>query len=189
MKKRYFLLITLILGVLLALVLGSTYSKTEYLSFRTVVATETTQLTGSTQQTAPNASDDGTIYISPPVGALHSRFLITAAADKTVSWTLWGYKSINDPAKYAAHGTAESGATQTGETNEFYADTLVITDQQWFKTIGIAAGAPDTIVSGGGISELVWDSCEYPYWKIILRDIGGTSPECTAAGAEISSFD
>lgn len=190
MKNKKILLIALIAVVLLILSIafGSTYSKSEYVSFRTVVATETTQLTADTQLTAPDATDDGTVYISPGVGAVHVRFLFTTAADKTLSWTIWAYKSIGDPAKYVAHGTATSGATKTGNTNEFYGDTTVITGQEWFKTVGIAPGAPDTIVNGGGISELVFDSCEHTYFKIVIRDIGGNSPEATTAGAEIASF-
>lgn len=193
MKKRYILAIGMVLGLVLIAVLGNSgYTKDSYVSFRTVIATETTQLTATTQKTAPSAADDGTVSIDVlgvRVGAVHIRFLLTAAEEKTLSWTIWAYKSRSDPAKYVAHGTATSGATTTGETNEYYADTLVITDQQWFKTVGIAAGAPDTIVSGGGISELVFDSCEHKLFKIIIRDIAGNSPEASTAGCEIATFN
>jgi len=105
-----------------------------------------------------------------------------------LSWTLWAYKSITAPAKYVAHGTATTGATQTGETNEYYCDTISITDQQWYKTLSTAAGAPDTIVNGGGISELVFDTCEFRYFKLIIRDIGGGGAECATAGADYCTF-
>lgn len=191
MKKNRKVLLIFAVVILISsiFILGSTYSKNMYLTFRTVVATETTQLTATTQKTAPDATDDGTIYIAPPVGALHIRFLGTAAASKTLAWTIWAYKSIDDPAKYVAHGTATTGATTTGETNEFYCDTIVITDQQWYKTVGTAAGAPDTVVNSGGISELIFDSCEHTYFKIIIRDIADGGGEATTAGAEIASFN
>lgn len=188
-KHKKVLLIAVILSFSLAFILGSTYSKNAYVSLRTVIATETTQLTATTQKTAPVYTDDCTVYITPPVGAVHIRFLGTVAADDTLSWTLWAYKSISDPAKFVAYGTATTGATTTGETNEFYCDTIVITDQQWFKTVSIAAGAPDAIVSGGGISELIFDSCEHTYFKVIIRDIAGGGAEAATAGAEIASFN
>lgn len=191
MRKRYYLLVGAILGLSLTVLFGSAYTKSQYETFRTVKAAEDTQLTASTQKTVPSSTDDGTVCIAVldvDVGAVHIRFLGTAAADKTLAWTIWAYKSSNDPAKYVAHGTATTGLTQAGNTNEFYCDTIVITTQEWFKTVGIAAGAPDTIVSGGGISEIIFDSCEHTYFKIIVRDIAGGGSEAATAGAEIASF-
>ena len=161
-----------------------------YLPLRTVIATEDTQLTASTQLTAPDSSDDGTIslYLSETVGTIHIRFKGTAAADKTLAWTLWAYKDSGNPARYVAHGTATTGLTQTGETNEFYCDTIVITAQAYTKTFAVSDGAPDAIISGGGIAELTGDTVESTIWKIVIRDIAGGGSEMATAGADYCTF-
>ena len=196
MKNKILIITSIALMFGVVFVMGSggegPSSGTPYETFRSVTATEDTQLAAATQQTAPSVSDDGTVSLfrrGKGIGAIQIKFLGTAAANKTLAWTLWAWKSTSDPAKYVAYGTATTGVTETGETNEFYCDTIVITDQQWYKTVGIAAGTPDAIVSGGGISELILDSCEHPFWKIVIRDITGSSPEATTAGAEIANFN
>ncbi|MBU8870674.1 MAG: hypothetical protein KOO60_07410 [Gemmatimonadales bacterium] len=167
---------------------GAGGSSTAYRTLRTATATEDTQLTATTQQTAPVEVDDGTIAFLKPVGAAHVKIKGTAAADKTLAWTLWAYKTITDDAEYVAHGTATTGATQTGETNEFWCDTIVITDQQWLTAVSVIPGAPDTIVNGGGIAKLAFDTCEYQFFKIIIRDIAGGGAEAATAGADIATI-
>lgn len=156
-----------------------------YQTFRTVSATEDTQLTATTQKTAPNDANDGTIALyGRQNGTMHVILLGTAAADKTMAWTIWAYKSASDPAEYVANGTATTGVTQTGGTNEFYADTIVITAQSWLKSVYVVDGAPAAIVNGGGISKLCFDTCEYSYFNIIIRDIAGGGAEAATAGAK-----
>jgi hypothetical protein len=160
-----------------------------YSVLRLVTATEDTQLTASTQRTAPVVTDDGTVLLRGiPVGALHLRLKGTAAQNLTMSWTLWAYKNDSSPAKFVANGTATTGLTETGQTNEFYCDTIAITAQAWFKTVYTSDGAPDAIVNGGGIAELVFDTCEHRYFKIIIRDITGGGAEAATAGADYCTF-
>lgn len=166
-----------------------TYRRASYEAFRTVTATEDTQLTASTQKTAPIRSDDGTVFLHwDQLGAMQIRFKGTAAENKTLAWTLWSYKHVGSPARFVANGTATTGLTETGETTEFYCDTIVITAQAWTKTLAVSNGAPDAIVSGGGIAELTFDTCENGIFKVIIRDIGGGGAECAKAGADFCTF-
>ncbi len=167
----------------------NTYRRGTYEVLRTVTATEDTQLTASTQKTAPVRSDDGTVFLHwDQVGAIHLRFKGTGAQNLTLAWTLWGYKDASNPARYVAHGTATTGLTQTGETNEFYCDTIVITAQAYTKTFAVSDGAPDAIISGGGIAELTGDTVEYGIFKLVIRDIAGGGSEMATAGADYSTF-
>jgi len=190
MKKATILLL-IVAVTLLAMGQIRFWAGRRYRILRTVTTTEDTQLTASTQQTAPDyASDDGTVRLTGDggsVGAIAVRFIGTAAADKTLSWTLWAWKSELDPARYVANGTATLGLTQTGNTNEFYADTIDITAQEWFTSLSVSDGAPSSIISDAGIAELLFDSCEYAYWKVVIRDIAGGGSEAATAGAEITT--
>lgn len=157
-------------------------------TFRTVKADEDTNYAADTQKTAGTATADGTVLCGETVGAIAIRFRGTAAADKTLGWTLWARKSLSDPAEFVAHGTATTGLTQTGNTNEFYCDTIVITDQSWYTTVSVIDGAPEAIVAGGGISRLILDSCEYEVWEVKIYDIAGGGAEAATAGADIINF-
>ena len=157
---------------------------------RSVKATEDTNYAASTQKTACDATADGVVVFgwNQRVGAVAIRFRGTAAADKTLGWCLWARKSDSDPAEFVAHGTATTGLTQTGNANEFYADTIVITAQSWYTTVSIIDGAPAAIIADGGISKCILDSSEYTVWEVKIYDIGGGGGECAAAGADIMNF-
>jgi hypothetical protein len=171
------------------LVMGQFTTPTTYSVLRTISATEDTQLTATTQLTPEVGNSSNAVRISRhPIGAIHIRFKGTDAANETFSWTLWAHKDRTAPAQCVAYGTGILGATQTGTSNEFYADTLVITAQQWHKTLAVTAGAPDAIVNGGGISELVVDTCEYQIWKVIIRDIAGGGAEAATLGVDYCTF-
>jgi hypothetical protein len=165
-----------------------TWAARQWRVMRTVKAAEDTQLTASTQQTAPDRTDDGTVYMTDNVGAISVRFRGTDAADETLAWTLWAWKHADDAARYVAHGTATLGLTETGNSNEFYADTIVITQQEWFKTAAVSNGAHQSVIADAGIACFTVDSCEYPYWKVVIRDIAGGGAEAATAGADITSF-
>jgi hypothetical protein len=140
-------------------------------------------LTAATQKTAPALTDtDGKVIALPrdfQNGTMHVIFLGTNAADEAAAWTIWAYKDIASPAEYVANGTATLGLTQTGNTNEFYADTIAITAQSWLKTVYVVDGAPAAIIADAGISKLCLDTCEYQYWKLI-----GTNTTTATFGAE-----
>jgi len=159
--------------------------KAGYVTWRAASASEDTQLTATTQDTAPALTDTDGYVIGlngRQNGLVQVIFFGTAAADKTMAWTVWGYASLTDWAEYVAHGTATTGATTDG--TDYYADTIVITDQGWIKSVYKVDGAPDTVVNGGGIAKLCFDSCEYPYFKLIIRDIAGGGAEAATAGAK-----
>ena len=128
------------------------------------------------------------MILARPVGAVCVLFRGTAAADKTLTWCLWARKSLADPLEFVAYGTATTGASQTGVTNEFYADTIVITAESWYTDVEVVDGAPDAIINGGGISKLVLDSCEYTVWEVDIYDIAGGGSECATAGADLTCF-
>lgn len=189
MTKRRLIILVLVAIPLGLIVMGQRYFPTTYNVLRAVGASEDTQLTASTQQTAEDGSSSMATRISRhPIGAIHFRFKGTDANNETFAWTIWAYKDDSAPAQYVAHGTGTLGATQTGTSNEFYADTIVITNQDWHKTLSITAGAPDAIVSGGGISELIVDSCEYQVWKVIIRDIAGGGAEAATLGVDYCTY-
>jgi hypothetical protein len=169
----------------LALVLGlGGGTNLQYEVFRTVNGSNDTQLTATTQKTSPDITTNGIVTAKLPVGSICVILMGTNAADKTTNWTIWAYKSIAGPAEYVAHGTAIFGLTQTGNPNEFYADTIVITDQQWLKLVWVVNDAPETIIAGGGIAKLVFDSCEYKFFRIIM-----TKGTCATMGAKIANFN
>ncbi len=175
-------------GILSATAMAATdYRSFDYVTLRTDVATEDTQLTAATQSTAPTLAD-GTVKLYKPAGAVHIVFVGTDAADETLAWTLWAYKSASSPAEYVANGTATLGATVTGTTNEYYADTIVITAEGWLTDVAVINGAPDAVVNGGGIAKLCFDTCEYEYIKVVIRDIAGGGSECSTAGAKIATI-
>ena len=182
-KKKILIMVLVLSAVALAA------TSVSWNVFRTVVATEATQLAAGTQKTAPVEATDGIIAIMGRRGVVAVRFKGTAAENLTLSWTLWAYKDIASPAEYIANGTATTGLTQTGGTNEFYADTITITDQQWYSTVDIVAGAPEAIIAGGGISKLVFDSHEYQFFNLIIRDIAGGGSEMATAGADFLNYE
>jgi hypothetical protein len=171
------------------LAMGQMYFPTTYSVLRAISATEDTQLTSATQRTAEDGSSTSAVRITRhPIGAIHLRFKGTNAENDTFSWTVWAYKDTSAPAKYVAHGTGVLGATATGTANEFYADTITITAQEWFKTAATADGTPDAIVTGGGIAELVVDTCEHQVWKVIITDIAGGGIETETLGVDYCTY-
>jgi len=111
-----------------------------------------------------------------------------SAANKTFSWKLYLYRSANGPAEYAADGTGILGTQQvvyypdTGlaATSKFWADTLVITNQDWLTTVAL--------VDAGGnnrTSKLVLDGCGYAWAYLEITSADGTTG--TEAG-DISGY-
>jgi hypothetical protein len=153
----------------------------QYYVWRTVSDTNDTQLTAATQKTISDAPADGLISFAENIGAFIVHFRLTAANDANGVWTIWASKSIYDPWEYVANGTVQAGLTQTGNTNEFYADTIPITDQQWFSPVFVVADAPDAIIPNGGIAKLViLNVYDYHLFKIILA-----KNHCAKIGADI----
>ena len=106
----------------------------------------------------------------------------TDANNETLNWNLFAVKGVGSPAEQVAYGTAILGATQTGETNEFYADTIAITGQKWLRTVSAIQGLQYNLgtgaVSGAGIAKLTFDSMEYEYLYMLMSK--GTCATCGA---------
>ncbi len=86
------------------------------------------------------------VLVPEATGLVEIGFFGTDAADEILNWTLYAYKQDDyageseweGPATYIANGTATLGTGQTGETNEFFADTIAITSQGWPKTVQVS---------------------------------------------------
>ena len=192
MKKLIVMPIFVVLILASLFVLGSTHGTTRHwITLRAVSSTDDTGLdaaeakwsglpTGIIEIHAKSPLDD-------PIGALTFIFKLTDSADETANWCLYATKGVGSPAEFVAYGTCTAGLTQTGNTDEFYADTIVITVQNWYKTLSIKAGYQydlgTGVVTGGGISALSLDSCEYTDWLMLMSK--GT---CLTMGAEFSNF-
>lgn len=188
-KKRYIIPVLTLAAISALLAMGQSYFPTSYAVLRTTSATEDTQLTASTQSTSESGSSSNAVRIARhPIGEIHFRFKGTDAENETFSWTIWAYKDSSSPAQYVANGTGTLGLTQTGDANTYYADTLTITAQKWHKTATVTEGAPDAVVNGGGIAELLVDTCEYTIWKAVIRDIAGGGAECATLGVDYCTF-
>ncbi len=188
LKKLFYLLLPVVL--LFSLGLSWRGTSGSWKTLRAVSATEDTNLTASTQYISTSESAGGLVVINNPTGAVCLVFKGTAAADKTLSWFLWARLNLTSPAEYVAHGTAQTGATITGSTNEYYCDTITIIDQQWYSELTTIDDAPDAVISDGGISKLfIPNAAERTVWEIKIRDIGGGGSECATAGVMISNFE
>jgi len=193
MKKKHGIVLASILMIILASLLivafitfGQAKAATSagWNVFRTISATDGTELAAATIKTAPVEADDGTIAIMGRRGAMSVIFAGTAADNVTFSWTIWAYKNASSPAEYVANGTGICGLTQQGTADTFYADTLVITDQQWYSTVTVVADCPDAIIATAGIAKLFLDTHEYQFFKIIL-----TKGTATTIGAYYQNYE
>lgn len=187
MKKLNIFLIPILI-ILLFLSLGTSEPprNTPYKTLRAISSTNDTGLAAdgakwsnisSSVERTGNIGRGGVIII----------FKLTDATSETANWVLYGAKTRNCPAEFIAYGTCTAGSTQTGETNEYYANAITITNQDWLKTVSIVDGYQYNlgtgVVTNGGISKLFFDSCEYEYLLCLMSK--GT---CATAGAEFGTF-
>lgn len=105
-------------------------------ALRAVSASNDTDLVAATIKFASKPS--GAIELPTQTGILRVVFVGTNAADEAFTWKLWAYSGddstdsdLDGPAEYIANGTGVLGTAQTGNTNEFFADSLAIALQAW----------------------------------------------------------
>lgn len=112
----------------------------------------------------------------------------TDAENEAGDWTLLAAKEYGSPFQTVAYGSYTLGATATGTTNEYYADTIAVTASSWPTTIGATTGLQYNlgtgVVAGAGIALLSVDTLEHRYW--ILKMNTGTAATC---GAEYTTFE
>lgn len=188
MKKTAILLIA-VLCICAVFSLGSSPGTgTSWTVLRAVSSTDDTGLAAAGAKWLDVSDDVLAVNLDDSVGALAILFKITNAADETANWCLYAAKGVGSPAEFVAYGTCTAGLTETGEAYEFFADTIVITVQNWYKTVSIKAGYQYNlgtgVVTGAGISALILDSCEYTQWLMLMSK--GT---CATAGAEVTNFN
>ena len=84
------------------------------------------------------------------------------------TWKLYGYKSSNGPAELAADGTGIIGTQKIvkfphndEESNILWADTIVVSNEYWFKDV------ESTDIAGNNSVAKCWlDACGYRYWVV-----------------------
>jgi hypothetical protein len=112
----------------------------------------------------------------------------TDAENEAGAWTLLAAKESGDPFQTVAYGTYTLGATATGTTNEFYADTIVVTASSWPTTVSATTALQYNlgtgVVAGAGIALLTLDTLEHRYW--ILKMNTDTAATC---GAEFTTYE
>jgi len=120
-------------------------------------------------------------------GLVAIRFKGTGATATTMNWVLYAVKESGEPAQFVAYGTAAIGATETGETDEYYANTITITVEHWLSSLTNVAGYQYNLgtgaVSSGGIALIAFDTFEHTY--LILKMSRGT---CTTCGADFTTI-
>ena len=190
MKKLVVSFITVVLCMSAVLMMGaSPGTMRSWIVLRTISATDNTGLAaGGAKWSDVSSSVVAINNTTDSVGILQIVFKITDANEEVANWCLYACKGYGSVPEFVAYGTATAGLTQTGETNEFYADTIAITNQDWYKTISTKDGYQYNlgtgVVAGAGISALILDSCEYTHWLMLMSK----STNATG-GAEVTNFN
>jgi hypothetical protein len=106
-------------------------------------------------------------------------FTATGSDGDEFNWRIYAYKE-NGPAKYVANGTATLGTATVNATDK-YIDTIVISNQGWFKI-------PAAIDSGNNrVAYLAYDLCGHQYLWVELTNVGGGG-EPSSVNAYITYF-
>ena len=161
---------------------------TSYSTLREISATDDTGLAATTANWANVFTNLVELEYTAikTIGMVHIKFIGTNADDEEGHWWLYACKGFHDDPEFVAYGTFILGATTTGRTLEFWADTITITEQDWLKTVSVVAGNQYNLGTGsidGGIAKLVFDSCEYKYLLMLMsKNTNATG------GAEVSNF-
>lgn len=149
---------------------------------RNSVTTADTELDGSTSQLTYQFADmpASAVQFGEECVAVDIFFTGTDANNETFSWRLYAYPE-NGPAKHMAAGTGIFGTAKASAT-EYYADTLAISTQDWFKTVA----AKDS--GNNRIAHLAVWMCGYKYLYCEITDIGGGGTQATSVSAYVKTF-
>lgn len=116
----------------------------------------------------------------PEANAIDVFFSGTDAENDTFSWKLYAWPE-GGPAKHIANGTGILGAAKASAT-EYYADTLTITEQDWFKTVV----ARD--IGNDRIAHLAVWLCGYKYLYCELTSIAGGGIQANSITVYVKTF-
>ena len=112
---------------------------------------------------------DASVFAETPANGLCFMFFGTILADKDMAWRLLAWRNENGPAEIVADGTATTGSQAVvkyphnglpEETDSFWCDTIVISNEYWMKEIEATAAGGDSV------SKLFIDACGYRYFKM-----------------------
>lgn len=121
-----------------------------------------------------------------PVGVDIVRFRGKGATGSTCNWCYVGIKDKGEPPELIAYGTATLGVTATGNTDEYWFNTITIAYECWYSSIryipGYQYNLGTGVVTNGGIGKLFVDGNNYRFRMMFMSK--GT---CTAMGADYST--
>lgn len=154
----------------------------KYKTLRAVSATDDTGLAAGGAKYSDVSGDLVALGSEGQLGEIAIVFKGTDAADEDMNWCLYAVRDEDQPAEYIAHGTATLGATGTGNTNEYYADTITITNSDWVKPLTVTGGYQYNLgtgeVAGAGIAKLNFDGFECKFLLCLMSK--GTCATCGA---------
>lgn len=161
----------------------------EWKELRAVSSTDDTGLTASTAYWSSVIDNENYVNLDSfgrnnhlDFAGMEIMFRGTDAADETMNWNLY-LACVNGPFINVAYGTATLGATETGSTNEYYADTIVITAFNWPGNVTVKSAQEYNLgtgsVAGAGVSLLWLDTREYNY-ALMLMDTNSSTATCGA---------
>ena len=173
-----------VLGVCVVICLGANNAyqqlQTQHAGYAVLRAEADEDSTTVTLTTAGDYANkpSGAVKLDCDVNGLQIIICGGSAADKTFSWKLYLYRAANGPAEYVATGTGILGTqqvvyypdTREAATSKFWADTLVITNQEWLADV--------TVVDGGGdnrVGKLLLDASGYEWAYLEISSADGTT--------------
>jgi len=191
MKKALTILVALL--VLIGTAYGAGVNDRAYKTLRAVSATNDSGLPahavawasvrGQVVEVMPGKTNE----LAENRGIASIVFKLTDATGEIANWALWAVKEEGCPAEFVAYGTCTAGATKTGATNEYYANTIAITKSVWPGVVKSVEGYQYDLgtgaVTNGGIAKLVVDSCEYRYLICKMR-----KSTCATMGADLGTY-
>lgn len=109
------------------------------------------------------------VIANSKVNGIQFSFAGGNANDDAFTWTIFAWKNENGPATIVANGTGILGSQAVvvwphnpgvPVSNRFWADTLVISNDRWFKEIEA------TSVGGNSVSHIWFDTAGYRYFYV-----------------------
>lgn len=198
MKRVMIFLATVAIGFSVLMAMGAAWSSQGTLSaFKELRATSTTDDTGLAAGSAIWSSvSSSAVQIRgkdarEQKGIVVIRFKAKGDALSTMNWCLYAVKETGEPAQFVAYGTATRGATETGTADEYYANTITITKEEWLSSLTYVPGYQYNLGTGaitnGGIALLAFDSFEHTY--LVLKMSKGTATHCGADFSVVPTFN
>lgn len=172
-----------ILGICVVICLGANtayrHLQTQHARYNLLRAEADEDSSTVTLTTAGNYANkpSGAVQLDCDVNGLQIIICGGSAANKTFSWTLYLYRTANGPAEYAAEGTGILGTQQVvyypdggAATSKFWADTLVITNQDWLTNVSIIDAGGDNRVG-----KILLDTCGYAFAYLEITSADGVT--------------